>query len=55
MILQSKIRPGVSHGIVVAELDGVALQVSELGILLMDDSATHRLRVVLGSPTKASA
>ena len=39
---------GVSRGIVRAELDGVALPGNEALILLTDDGATHRVRVVLG-------
>jgi cyclic beta-1,2-glucan synthetase len=39
---------GVSHGVVLMELDGAAVQMSQGGVSLVDDSAVHRLRVVLG-------
>jgi cyclic beta-1,2-glucan synthetase len=39
---------GVSRGVVRAELDGIALPGTEPRIPLMDDGATHRVRVVLG-------
>ncbi len=39
---------GVSRGIVRAELDGVALPGNEARIPLVDDGATHRVRIVLG-------
>ena len=39
---------GVCRGVVVAELDGVALRENKALVPLADDGATHRLRVVLG-------
>ena len=39
---------GVSYGIGLAELDGVAWQANQAVIPLMDDGAVHRLRIVLG-------
>ena len=39
---------GVSRGIASAAIDGVALTVHPLHLILIDDGATHRLKVVLG-------
>jgi len=39
---------GVSHGIFRAELDGVTLAGKKARFALVDDSATHHVRVVLG-------
>jgi cyclic beta-1,2-glucan synthetase len=39
---------GVCRGVVIAELDGVALPENKALVPLADDGATHRLRVVLG-------
>jgi cyclic beta-1,2-glucan synthetase len=39
---------GVCRGVVLAELDGVALPGSQARIPLTDDAATHRVRIVLG-------
>jgi cyclic beta-1,2-glucan synthetase len=39
---------GVSRGVVRAELDGVALPGQQARVPLVDDGATHRVRVVLG-------
>ena len=38
----------VCRGVVVAELDGVALPENKALVPLADDGASHRLRVVLG-------
>jgi cyclic beta-1,2-glucan synthetase len=39
---------GVSHGVALVELDGVALD-SPAGVPLVDDRAAHRVRVVMGA------
>jgi cyclic beta-1,2-glucan synthetase len=39
---------GVSRGVSWAELDGMAVEHPDAGIALVDDGATHRLRVILG-------
>jgi cyclic beta-1,2-glucan synthetase len=39
---------GVSYGIGLAELDGVAWQANQAVIPLVDDGAVHKLRIVLG-------
>ena len=39
---------GVSRGVTLVELDGTARPPSEASIPLVDDGATHRVRVVLG-------
>ena len=39
---------GVSRGVSLAELDGETVEQPEAGFALVDDGATHRLRVVLG-------
>jgi cyclic beta-1,2-glucan synthetase len=39
---------GVCRGVARVELDGKALPGNHAQILLADDSATHRLRVILG-------
>jgi cyclic beta-1,2-glucan synthetase len=39
---------GVSRGVASSELDGAALPVGGASIPLVDDGATHHVRVVLG-------
>ncbi|HET9521010.1 MAG TPA: glycosyl hydrolase family 65 protein, partial [Candidatus Limnocylindrales bacterium] len=39
---------GVSRGVASTELDGVPVQSAAIGIALVDDGATHRVRIVLG-------
>ena len=39
---------GVSRGVVSAEVDGVAVTSEGAAIPLVDDGATHKVRVVLG-------
>jgi cyclic beta-1,2-glucan synthetase len=39
---------GVSRGVALVELDGVAVPASDGGIALVDDDTTHRVRIVLG-------
>jgi cyclic beta-1,2-glucan synthetase len=39
---------GVSRGVVRTELDGLAVEHAATGVPIVDDGATHRIRVVLG-------
>jgi cyclic beta-1,2-glucan synthetase len=39
---------GVSRGVASTELDGVPVESAAIGIALVDDGATHRVRIVLG-------
>ena len=39
---------GVSRGVASTELDGVSVESAAIGIALVDDGATHRVRIVLG-------
>jgi cyclic beta-1,2-glucan synthetase len=45
---------GASGGIAAIEVDGVPAA-PEAGIALLDDAATHRVRVILGAPAERSA
>ena len=46
---------GVSHGVVHAELDGETLTGEPVVIPLVDDGATHHVRVRLGEPGSITA
>ncbi|MHB8745230.1 MAG: GH36-type glycosyl hydrolase domain-containing protein [Gammaproteobacteria bacterium] len=46
---------GVSRGVAVIELDGRSLPSTPPQIALVDDGATHQVRVVLGTPDSSSA
>jgi cyclic beta-1,2-glucan synthetase len=45
---------GVNRGVAVAELDGVAIGVEPLTVVLRDDDRVHSLRIVLGSGENAA-
>jgi cyclic beta-1,2-glucan synthetase len=46
---------GVNRGVAVAELDGVAIGVEPLTVVLRDDDRVHSLRIVLGSGENGAA